>query len=200
MKMPFANVRKNGSKVSDYILKWILVILVAFQVVGAIGAYKENRETEIREQAVEKYKAQVQAEIEAESANKTEILMTEAMKRKNEIEMIARLLEGIRKFNYDLRSLMTYGWCAYNRVDNANFADTLYEVLHQEGQWTGYSDNLPIVNDYYKIAEMIVDEVYNGSARPCSSDFVIAVLGKDGIYLKKTLDNKYSEQSWQWGW
>jgi hypothetical protein len=178
-----------------------LILALIFSFIGyKIQAKKDAAEQMIRKDAVMQYQAQVKAEEEQRAAEKMEETITEAMLRKQEIEMITRLFEGIRNFNYDMESLMTYGWCAYNRKENANYGDTLYDVIHQEGQWTGYSDDLPIVKDYYRIAEKLVDEVYNGEARPCTPDFVIAILGEDGIYLRTSLENSYSSRSWHWGW
>lgn len=179
----------------------VLVITLAMALVKwGLDVRKANYENGLREEAVEVYKAELQAKREEESATRTLAMNSEANRRKDEINMLARLAESVRDYRFDRKSLITFLLCPYNRMDSEDpiYPDTLYEVLHQAGQFETYSDTLPIVSDYYKIAEFVVDQRYNGEKRICSSDYVFAEFRDGEVYLKKKLNATSFSDYWQY--
>lgn len=192
--------KEKFDRIYLYIVTAIVIALLGAMVKWHMDVRKENYENSLREEAVEIYKAELQAKREEESAARTLALNSEANRRKDEINMLARLAEGVRDYHFDRESIITLLQCPYNRVDSEDplYPDTLYEVLHQPGQFETYSDTSPVVSDYYKLAEFVVDRRYNGEKRLCSSDYVFAEFRDGEVYLKKKLNATSFSDYWQY--
>ena len=192
--------KENFDRIYLYVVVIILIALMGAFVKWYLDVRKENYENSLREEAVEVYKAELQAKREEESAARSLAMNSEANRRKDEINMLARLAESVREYHFDRKSLITFLQCPYNRVDSEDplYPDTLYEVLHQSGQFETYSDTLQIVSDYYKIAEFVVDQRYNNDKRICSSDYVFAEFRDGEVYLKKKLNATSFSDYWQY--
>lgn len=195
----------NKAKSSFDIVYALIVIVLALASIAAvvtwqISIHKNIYEESIRAEAVELYKAELQAQTEAESAARMEALNTEAARRKQEIDIIAKLFEGVRDYHFDAKSLMTYAWSVFNRVDSEDplYPDTIAEVVRQEGQYASYSDSNKIVTDYKKIAERAVNEYYNGETRPVTSDYVWAPFIDGEVWLTRKFNSQNVSDYWQW--
>jgi hypothetical protein len=68
------------------------------------------------------------------------------------------------------------------------FGDTIDEVIHQKGQWINYSDSNDVVADYKKIAEKLVDLIYNSDVQLCSSKYCWIEIKDGHLYLKDSFD------------
>lgn len=185
-----------------YLLVIVALILASLAGIAKwrIDVHRYAYEETIRAEAVETYKAELQAQTEAESAARMEALNTEAARRKNEIDIIARLFEGVRDYHFDAKSLMTYAWSVFNRVDSEDplYPDTIAEVVRQEGQYESYSESNAIVTDYRKIAERAVNEYYNGETRPVTSDYVWAPFIDGEVWLTRKFNSQNVTDYWQW--
>ena len=171
----------------------VMIFLFIAVIVSFIGI---NRSNHLKQEAVEAYKAELVAKQEEESIIKFEELRSQAMEKKTEIEMLSKLFEGVRKFNYSKRDLMTLAWCVFNRVDNPLYPSTIDNVIHQNGQWIAYSDDNAIVNDYYRIAEAALTKYYSGDLRPCSTKYLWAICDRDGIYLVDSVEPGVRAHMW----
>lgn len=183
-----------------FIIIALLLASLAAVVKWQIDVRRDLYEESIRAAAVETYKAELQAQTEAESAARMEALNTEAARRKNEIDIIARLFEGVRDYHFDTKSLMTYAWSVFNRVDSDDplYPDTIAEVVRQEGQYESYAESNQIVTDYKKIAERAVNEYYNGETRPVTSDYVWAPFIDGEVWLTRKFNSQNVTDYWQW--
>lgn len=178
----------------------LLVILAISVFVWRVNEQKQVYEDNIRAQAVETYKAELQAKAEEESAARSLAMNSEAARIKYEIDLFAKLFEGVRDYHFPERSLITYGLSAYNRVDSEDplYADTLHDVLTQQGQYETFSDDNPVVSDYRKIAEKLVNLRYNGESKPITSDYVWAVFIDGEVWLTKKFGSSNITDYWQY--
>lgn len=189
---------------------WVLLLFITifFFFGGFVGYFlgydkcEENLEetvTQIRFEAIEEYKDSLEEARASESAERTLQMRDEGAKRKEEITCIAKLLEGVREFHFDVADLITYGICVYNRILHPEFPDTFDGVIHQGGrQWINYSDESVVVNDYYKIAERIVDLCYNETTRPCSWKFAWIEIIDGQLFLKDAYEIGPNTHYWRY--
>ena len=113
---------------------------------------------------------------------------------REDAKLIAKVLYGVRSNNEkDLRTLV---WCVLNRVDNKNYPATVAEVVNQDRQWMGYSEDNPVLNDLFNLAYGEL-EIWYGGIRPCSPDFVFMNWTPSEITLRDTFEFSSKTHSWK---
>lgn len=178
---------------------WILIGSIIFSGFGGlfvgIGITKDHyaeishwQESVIRSEAIADYKAQLEEEQAQAAELETLARKDEAYRRQEEVIYFTKLFEGVRGWNFDMLDLITYGVCVWNRTLSPMFGDTVEEVIHQKGQWINYSDNNDVVADYKKIAEKLVDLLYNSDVQLCSSKYCWIEIKDGHLYLKDSFD------------
>ena len=146
------------------------------------------QESIIRSEAIADYKAQLEEEEAMAAAEKMNMVKDEAMRRNEEVLLFTKLFEGVRGWNFDILDLITYGVCVWNRFQSPMFDDTIDEVIHQKGQWINYSDDNAVVADYKKIAEKLVDLLYNSDVQLCSTKYCWIEIRDGHLYLKDSFN------------
>ena len=178
---------------------WILIGSIIFSGFGGLflgmGISKDKyaeinhwQESVIRSEAIADYKAQIEREESEAAAIRMEAMQDEAYKRKEEVLLFTKLFEGVRGWNFDMLDLITYGVCVWNRTQSPLFGDTIDAVIHQENQWINYSDNNDVVADYKKIAEKLVDLLYNSDVQLCSTKYCWIEIREGHVYLKDSFN------------
>lgn len=188
------NFEEIERKVTIVYLIIMVALVIAFFV--GFGIWKYNNRVQAR--AIETYKAEIEAQQANDSAIKMEEIQAVAAARKAEIDLFAKLFEGVRGFNPSVDDLITYGWAVYNREDSRLYPNTVEEVIHQENQWTCFSDENFVVSDYHRVAEKLVNMRYSGDPRPCTTDFLWAEIADDGIYLKNSVEPGKIARTWHY--
>ena len=61
--------------------------------------------------------------------------------RKAEANALAKLMAGLKLYDYGTDDFRTLAQCLYCRKANPQYPDTLIEVIEQPKQWPGYSEN-----------------------------------------------------------
>ena len=113
---------------------------------------------------------------------------------REDAKLIAKVLYGVKGNNEkDLRTLV---WCVLNRVDNKNYPATVAEVVNQDKQWMGCSDDNPILNDLFNLAYGEL-EIWSGGIRICSPDFVFMNWTPSEITLRDTFEFSSKTHSWK---
>lgn len=181
LSLRFISMTLLGIILVSSILGWIAGEYCAKQKYASISHYQESL---IRSEAIADYKAQVAEQEAEEAAIRMEELKDEAARRQNIVIYFTKLFEGVRDWGFDTRDLVTYAVCVYNRVNSPLFANTIDEVIHQENQWINYSDNNDVVADYKKLAEKVVDLLYNSDIQLCSSKYCWIEIQDGRLYLK----------------
>lgn len=200
----FKEISEETKRKFDIVYLFVVAVLLAVLAISVFvwraNEQKQVYEDNIRAQAVETYKAELQAKAEEESAARSIAMNSEAARIKYEIDLFAKLFEGVRDYHFPEYSLITYGLSAYNRVDSEDplYADTLHEVLTQKGQYETFSDDNAVVRDYQKIAEKLVNLRYNGESRPITSDYVWAVFIDGEVWLTKKFGSSNITDYWQY--
>ena len=187
-------------------LLFIVISACAGGIIGYLTGYDncernlEDSITRIRFEAIEEYKQALEDQRAEESAQKTLELMDEGARRKAEANRLAQVFEAARNFNFDRIDLLTYGICVYNRELHPEFGGSFDDILDQPGQWIGYDSNktYQVVNDYYKIAETVVDLCYNAEARPVSQRFAWIEIIDGELYLKDTFTVTPATHYWRY--
>lgn len=115
---------------------------------------------------------------------------------REDAKLIAKVLYGVRSNNEkDLRTLV---WCVLNRVDNKSYPSTVAEVVNQDRQWMGYSEDNPVLNDLFNLAYGEL-EIWYGGIRPCSPDFVFMNWTQSEITLRDTFEFSSKTHNWKVG-
>ena len=158
-------------------------------ITGTIVKRNTTAELTLRFEAeMEDYKnAEIGKRIVTGNDSKTAALREDA-------KLIAKVLYGVRSNNEkDLRTLV---WCVLNRVDNKSYPATVAEVVNQDHQWMGYSDDNPILNDLFNLAYGEL-EIWSGGIRICSPDFVFMNWTPSEITLRDTFEFSSKTHSWK---
>lgn len=158
-------------------------------ITGTIVKRNTTAELTLRFEAeMEDYKnAEIGKRIVTGNDSKTAALREDA-------KLIAKVLYGVRSNNEkDLRTLV---WCVLNRVDNKSYPATVAEVVNQDRQWMGYSEDNPVLNDLFNLAYGEL-EIWYGGIRPCSPDFVFMNWTPSEITLRDTFEFSSKTHSWK---
>lgn len=176
----------------------ILVMAVSF-VWWGLDIHTRHRADALTEAALADYKAEQQAAVDAENLRKeAEAKSLEAI-IKAEAEDCAKAAYGVRLFDdkyvYEDADFWTYYRSAFNRADATG--KSLHEVLSQEGQYLGYSENNVVLEKYRKVAEEAVREWHSESSKPCDLSYQFAELTPSGIWLKNDLNANGYARRWR---
>jgi hypothetical protein len=90
-----------------------------------VNEYLDQREAEQRGMPIDPYEALLDSEAQA----------------------VAKVLYGVKDNSEE--DLKTYVWCVLNRVDSADYPDTLADVIGQPKQWMRYSEDNPVLENLY---------------------------------------------------
>lgn len=112
-----------------------------------------------------------------------------------EAKDLARVLYGVKENSTD--DLRTLCWCVFNRVDSAEYANSVAEVVAQPKQWMGYKDDNPVLDNLYKLAREELLKWREGAVRPCSADYVFMIWSPNEIVLRNTWVNSSSTRYWR---
>ena len=187
-------------------LNYIIAILIVALIVSCVGwriqvIHTRQMEEEAHIAWLEQKAAAEQKEQERQAAILAEQRAI-AEKQIAETTLMAKVLAGLNGFvenyGYSEGDLRTYAECIINRVVDKShgFPNTITEVIMQENQWVGFSENNQVIEKYNKIATEVVGNYYNGAVRPCSSDYCWVELRRDGCWLK----NEYSDSPYVKTW
>lgn len=110
-------------------------------------------------------------------------------------EFIAKVLYGMRyNSEADLRAVV---WCIINRVESPLYPDTIAEVCQQPSQWMAYSDENPVLEDLYDIADGVLVAWRVGGHRPFGSEYLWFNWSSDQITFKSTFEEGANCRYWR---
>ena len=175
----------------NLIYNWLIVALVLATGFACVSWGLDIRTNRIAEELTVKAMADYQAEQDAiETARLEKIAAEEASLEavmKREATDGAKLIYGIRnfidKYGYTERDLRTYIRCALDRVDYGNGVNDFHATVSQEGQFLAYSEDNPILDEYYQIAYQEIETWHNETSKPWDVSYRYAELTPQGIFL-----------------
>ena len=97
----------------------------------------------------------------------------------------------ITKYHYSESDLVTYLRSGWNR--HILTGKPIEEVFAEPEQYLGYSDNNPVLTEYYNLCYRCFSEWEDEVTSPCDPSFLWAELTENGIYLK----NQFNADGYQ---
>lgn len=169
----------------------IVVALIGLLMSAAVGVITGTivRRNTIDEMEHE-YRAQMQAYLDQQEQERmAKSIVTgdasRAAAMKEDARAVAKAFYGIRNFievyHYDETDLRTYARCMFDRADSNG--GTIHAVVSAPDQFIGYSDDNPVMDEYYNLALKFVDRWYYEETKPFGIDYQWAELLPDGIWL-----------------
>ena len=115
---------------------------------------------------------------------------------KEEAEYAARVIYGTaRSHSQENQKLVV--WCIINRAEHQNYPDTIAGVCQQSQQWMGYSDENPVVEDFYETALAEITTWHDGGHRLVPPEYVFLTWSSDDIVLKTTFEDNDRTDYWR---
>ena len=192
------------TKVYNAIGALAVLALIVSLIVWRVDVVKEQKASEAAAVAFAEQRAaeelRIQQEKEAELAEQLAL----AQKQEADTVLMAKFIAGINGFvenyGYSENDLRTYAECVINRVldQKHGFPNTIEEVIKQENQWVGFSESNQVIDQYYKIASVVVSNFYADSRRPVSSDFCWVELRREGCWLKNEFTDSQYVRTWRY--
>ena len=178
-----------------------LVLTIYTGAISMIAGHCARVKTETATTALYEEKlAALQAELNKAAANEPSEGEAENAAWVAMAEKLARVLYGFKDNNES--DLITACWCVFNRVDIKTgeyaYLSTLEEVIDQPGQWMGYSEENPVLENLYRISYSQIESWLNGGHRPVSSEYVFLVWSPGEIYLKTALEDGKGTKTWHY--
>lgn len=118
--------------------------------------------------------------------------------RKQENMEFARLISGLKLYQYGTEDFITLAQCVKNRELNPAYPGTIVEVIRQPNQWPGYYETNEVTESTYRLAASVLDQIRAQERQPCSSDLTIADFGKH-ITLRNTMGYNIETVKWRYG-
>jgi hypothetical protein len=185
-------------KVVIYIL--ILALAVSITAISQRAKYEEqiaeintNHEAEmeaLRDELYGNYVSQM-AELEKYYEYGGDVSQIEL-----EAEYIAKVIYGTARNHADSDKKAVV-WCILNRVEHHSHPNTIVEVCEQPKQWMGYSDENPVLTEFYDLALAELKTWYNGGHRPMSKDYIYLSWSSKEILLRDTFEENKSTNYWR---
>lgn len=183
----------------NWTLALLLTVLVVATIVVGIQHEIDRKSAEQTATAMAELEAQRQAEADAEEERLRAIQASEEAVMNAEATELARAFYGIRlfvdKYGYTERDFKTYARCIFNRADSGN--GKIIEIIKREGQFLGYSENNPVIDEYFNMALEFIKEWHSETTKPCDSSFQFAELNSDGIWLKNDINANGYARRWR---
>lgn len=171
----------------NWIIFGLMIAVFVSCVFWGIDIHTDHRAAALTATALADYQAEQRAVEEARLAELKAAQESEEAIIKREATDGAKMIYGIRKFiekyGYDERDLRTYIRCAIDRVDFGNGINDFHAVVSQEGQFLAYSENNPVLDEYYQVAYTEIQAWHNESTKPWDTSFRFAELTETGIFL-----------------
>ena len=187
---PWVNITYN------YLILALVVILFGGFVWWGMQIKTRNMAEEMTSRVLAEMDAEHEQMIADAEAREAELKASEAYIMEQEATAVAKAFYGIKnfveKYHYSSEDLATYARCMFNRAESAD----LTEVVRLTGQFTGYSDDNPVLAEYYDLALRLVEEWHNETVKPCDPSFIFAELTPNGVYLR----NEYKADGYARRW
>lgn len=181
----------------NYLVAALLVAAFACLIIQIVQLQTEKKAASLAATAFAEYQAEQEAQAQAEAeALEAQKLSAEEQMKEN-ARSLAKLLYGVRnfeaKYGYTNDDLITLVRCVLNRTESKEFPDTINGVLAQEGQWIAYSEDNPVLGNYYKLAYNALEDYRYEETKPCDTGFLWALVDEDGIWLIDGFGGSYNK-------
>ena len=188
---------------APFVINWfvagLMVVFLVASLVWGLNIRTENKAREMAETALASFQAEQQAAADAKELELEQARLSEEYVQKQEAQAVARAIYGIRnfveKYGYSNADLETYVRCMLNRADATG--QSVIEVVSKKGQFLGYSDDNPLVQEYYDLALRLVADWHAETVKPCDSSYQFAELTPEGVFLKTDINADGFSRRWR---
>lgn len=140
----------------------------------------------------------VQEEIDPDLDEMLSQYKAEKSEHEENVNAIAKVLYGYR-YNSE-RDLEGIVWVILNRVDNQaefkNFS-TIQSVVNQQSQWMGYSEDNPVLEDLYEIADDTLYRYETGGKRLFGQEYLYFTWSSEYILFRTELYDSKTCRFWR---
>lgn len=187
------DLKEDIRKSQPLILMFLVIILAC--VVGA--RMKLNHDMEIQTAQEMRLDLERQEAIRASMAAAENAKANEAAAaHRADCEAVARVLYGTA-LHHSADAQKAVCWCIINRVESSLYPSTITEVCEQPSQWMGYSDENPVIESLYSIADEVLSGWESGGYRAISPDYLFLTWTQDEIVLRTTFAEGNSTHYWR---
>jgi len=113
-------------------------------------------------------------------------------------EAVAKVLYGTA-LHHSEDAQRAVCWCVLNRVDSSLYPDSIQAVCSQPDQWMGYTEDAPVIESLYRIADEVITGWRNGGYRAISPDYLYLTWERDAIVLRTTFTETANTHVWRIG-
>lgn len=117
-----------------------------------------------------------------------------------EAEYIAKVIYGYGIANNQNTSVSdnkSVTWCVINRTEHYAYPDTIVEVCEQPKQWMGYSNDNPVLTEYYDLALEELKIWHSGGHRPVNNSYIYLTWSSKEILLRDTFEENRNTNYWR---
>lgn len=115
----------------------------------------------------------------------------------SEAKAMARVLYGTAQGIFSTDAQKAICWLIVNRAESSLFPNSIEEVCAQDNQFMAYSDENPIVREYYESAREVLQVWHSNGIRPMSNDYLYLSWSSDEIALRTTYNIGSSTRYWR---
>lgn len=194
-RFPWFNVMYN------YIVAAVMFLLIVSLTIWGLNIRTERKVEAMTAQAMAAWQSEQEAAAQAEAEELAAVRQTQEYILDQEATVMAKLIYGIRnfvdKYGYSDADIETYLRCVTNRYESGNGINSLEAIVSREGQFLGYSESNPVLDDYYRIAHSFLEKWHSESTKPCDLSYQFAELTPNGIWLKADLHADGYARRWR---
>lgn len=189
-------------KKHSILLGAVLFLVLYTLIVTSIARHNAIQET--TEELSIKYQAEYDSKLQAYIDEQTQLALESAeAKQKTEMERkatcMAKAAYGVRKIASGISDIRTYYWSMFCREHNSTFPNDIEQVVSQPNQYMGYSENNPVLEEYYQAALEELETFYNGRW-PITDDYVYCGWDSNGHFeLRNEFIEGKSTRTWYYG-
>lgn len=168
----------------NYLIGILIIILFGSFVWWGLDIHSRHMADEMLATTLAAMDAEHAEMIAAAEAEEAALKTSQEYIMDQEAQAVAKAFYGIRlfveKYHYSESDMSTYARCMFNRAESKDLA----EVIGYAGQFTGYSEDNPVLAEYYNLAMKLVQEWHSETIKPCDTSYQFAELTPNGIYLR----------------
>ena len=185
----------------NYVIALVMFLLIVSLTIWGLNVRTERKAEALTAEALAAWQSEQEAAAQAEAEELAAIRSTQEYILDQESKVLAKLIYGIRnfvdKYGYSDADIETYMRCVTNRYEAGNGINNLEAVVSREGQFLGYSDSNPVLDDYYRIAHSFLERWHSESTKPCDLSYQFAELTPSGIWLKADINADGYARRWR---
>lgn len=185
----------------NYVIAFVVFLLIVSLTIWGLNVRTERKAEALTAEALAAWQSEQEAAAQAEAEELAAVRQTQEFILDQEATVMAKLIYGIRnfidKYGYSDADIETYLRCVTNRYEAGNGINSIEAIVSRDGQFLGYSESNPVLDDYYRIAHSFLERWHSESTKPCDLSYQFAELTSSGIWLKADINADGYARRWR---